>query len=137
MLTLPSLRRHGGRRASACRVRASLHGLDSIAGLDLHAALERAEAALYTLADAAVVAADAAAGGGGGGGGGGGEAAASVAQKNGGWFGFISEALEVVLKVSAAVFSQTYRNPSHFRSSGSGLLRLVNGYIPELQKLVW
>uniref|UniRef100_A0A0E0MRE3 Membrane insertase YidC/Oxa/ALB C-terminal domain-containing protein n=1 Tax=Oryza rufipogon TaxID=4529 RepID=A0A0E0MRE3_ORYRU len=99
MLTLPSLRRHGGRRASACRVRASLHGLDSIAGLDLHAALERAEAALYTLADAAVVAADAAAGGGGGGGGGGGEAAASVAQKNGGWFGFISEALEVVLKV--------------------------------------
>jgi YidC/Oxa1 family membrane protein insertase len=80
-------------------VRASLHGLDSIAGLDLHAALERAEAALYTLADAAVVAADAAAGGGGGGGGGGGEAAAAVAQKNGGWFGFISEALEVVLKV--------------------------------------
>lgn len=60
-----------------------------------------------------------------------------MAQKNGGWFGFISEALEVVLKVSAAVFSQTYRNPSHFRSSGSGLLRLVNGYIPELQKLVW
>ncbi|EEC69962.1 hypothetical protein OsI_00422 [Oryza sativa Indica Group] len=99
LLTLPSLRRHGGRRASACRVRASLHGLDSIAGLDLHAALERAEAALYTLADAAVVAADAAAGGGGGGGGGGGEAAAAVAQKNGGWFGFISEALEVVLKV--------------------------------------
>uniref|UniRef100_A0A0E0JE40 Membrane insertase YidC/Oxa/ALB C-terminal domain-containing protein n=1 Tax=Oryza punctata TaxID=4537 RepID=A0A0E0JE40_ORYPU len=95
-LPLPSLRRHGGRRASACRVvRASLHGLDSIGGLDLHAALERAEAALYTLADAAVVAADAAAGGGGGGGG----EAGAVAQKNGGWFGFISEALEVVLKV--------------------------------------
>uniref|UniRef100_A0A0D9UWS2 Membrane insertase YidC/Oxa/ALB C-terminal domain-containing protein n=1 Tax=Leersia perrieri TaxID=77586 RepID=A0A0D9UWS2_9ORYZ len=93
--TLPSLlRRHavGRRRAAAgCRVRASLHdGIDSIGGL--HAALERAEAALYTLADAAVVAADAAAGGGG-------DAGAAAAQKSGGWFGFISEALEVVLKV--------------------------------------
>ncbi|KAL5228047.1 hypothetical protein ABZP36_016312 [Zizania latifolia] len=88
---LPSLRRHGGRRAAACRVMASLHPLDSIGGL--HAALERAEAALYTLADAAVVAADAASGGGDA------EQAAAAVQKSGGWFGFISEALEVVLKV--------------------------------------
>ncbi|KAG8053440.1 hypothetical protein GUJ93_ZPchr0001g30754 [Zizania palustris] len=91
---LPSLRRHGGRRAAACRVMASLQPLDSIGGLGLHAALERAEAALYTLADAAVVvAADAASGGGDA------EQAASAVQKSGGWFGFISEALEVVLKV--------------------------------------
>lgn len=92
---LPSLRSLGRRRAGACRVRASLHGLDSVGGLQ--AALERAEAALYTLADAAVVAADAAAGGGGGGADA--EQAAAAVQKNGGWFGFIAEALEVVLKV--------------------------------------
>jgi YidC/Oxa1 family membrane protein insertase len=85
------LRRVGRRRAAACAVRAGLHGLDSLAGPHLQAALERAEAALYTLADAAVVAAA--------GGGDAGEAAAAAAQKNGGWFGFISEALEVVLKV--------------------------------------
>ncbi|KAG0536557.1 hypothetical protein BDA96_03G074400 [Sorghum bicolor] len=92
-LLLPPLRlRRGGRRAaSACTVRAGLHGLDSVGGPHLQAALERAEAALYTLADAAVAAADA--------GGDAGEAAAAAVQKNGGWFGFISEALEVVLKV--------------------------------------
>ncbi|KAL6847911.1 hypothetical protein ACP4OV_022039 [Aristida adscensionis] len=98
---LPSLRalRRGGRRgAVACRVRAGLHGLESAAGPQLQAALERAEAALYTLADAAVAAADAAAGGAGGGGDAE-QAAAAAVQKNGGWFGFISDALEVVLKV--------------------------------------
>ena len=42
---------------------------------------------LYTLADAAV-ATDSA-----------GTADAAAAQKNGGWFGFISEAMEFVLKV--------------------------------------
>ncbi|KAK3163891.1 hypothetical protein QOZ80_1AG0009790 [Eleusine coracana subsp. coracana] len=83
---LPSLRSLGRRRAGACKVRASLHRLESVGGLQ--AALERAEAALYTLADAAA----------GGGAGDAGEAAAAV-QKNGGWFGFIAEALEVVLKV--------------------------------------
>ncbi|KAL6626746.1 hypothetical protein ACP70R_030472 [Stipagrostis hirtigluma subsp. patula] len=94
---LPPLRalRRGRRGAGAFRVRASLHGLESVGGLQ--AALERAEAALYTLADAAVVAADAAAGGAGGGDAE--QAAAAAVQKNGGWFGFISEALEVVLKV--------------------------------------
>uniref|UniRef100_A0A453DZE6 Membrane insertase YidC/Oxa/ALB C-terminal domain-containing protein n=2 Tax=Aegilops tauschii subsp. strangulata TaxID=200361 RepID=A0A453DZE6_AEGTS len=71
---------------------ASLHGLDSVGGL--HAALERAEAALYTLADAAVVAADSAAGAAGGG-----EDAGAAVQKSGGWFGFISDAMEVVLKI--------------------------------------
>jgi YidC/Oxa1 family membrane protein insertase len=80
-----------------CTVRASLHGLDSVGGLQ--AALESAEAAFYTLADAAVVAADAAAGGGAGEAG---EQAAAAVQKNGGWFGFIAEALEVVLKVMIA-----------------------------------
>ncbi|WVZ72266.1 hypothetical protein U9M48_020755 [Paspalum notatum var. saurae] len=93
-LLLPPLRLRRGRRAAACTVRAGLHGLDSLAGPHLQAVLERAEAALYTLADAAVVAADAAAGGDAGK-----EAAAAAVQKNGGWFGFISEALEVVLKV--------------------------------------
>ncbi|OEL33283.1 Inner membrane protein ALBINO3, chloroplastic [Dichanthelium oligosanthes] len=88
---LPPLGPRRGRRAgSSCAVRAGLHGLDSLGGPHLQAALERAEAALYTLADAAVVAAA--------GGGDAGQAAATV-QKNGGWFGFISEALEVVLKV--------------------------------------
>ncbi|NP_001152272.1 Inner membrane protein ALBINO3, chloroplastic [Zea mays] len=95
LLLLPPLRlRRGRRAASACAVRAGLHGLDSVGGPHLQAALERAEAALYTLADAAVAAADAAAGAGDDAG----QAAAAV-QKNGGWFGFISEALEVVLKV--------------------------------------
>jgi YidC/Oxa1 family membrane protein insertase len=93
---LPSLSSSGRRRAGSCRVRASLHGLESVGGLQ--AALERAEAALYTLADAAIVAADAASGGAGGDAS---EAAAAV-QKNGGWFGFIAEALEVVLKVMIA-----------------------------------
>lgn len=60
----------------------------------LHAALERAEAALYTLADAAVVAADSAAGAAGGG-----ADADTAVQKSGGWFGFISDAMEVVLKI--------------------------------------
>jgi YidC/Oxa1 family membrane protein insertase len=87
---LPPLSRSGCRRAVGCRVRASLHGLDSVGGL--HAALERAEAALYTLADAAVVA------GAGGAGAGGGDVEQAV-QKSGGWFGFISDAMEVVLKV--------------------------------------
>uniref|UniRef100_A0A804MZZ5 Membrane insertase YidC/Oxa/ALB C-terminal domain-containing protein n=1 Tax=Zea mays TaxID=4577 RepID=A0A804MZZ5_MAIZE len=93
-MLLPPLRLRRGRRgASACEVRAGLHGLDSVGGPHLQAALERAEAALYTLADAAVAAADTAAGAGADAG------QAAAVQKNSGWFGFISEALEVVLKV--------------------------------------
>nr|ACG39675.1 inner membrane protein ALBINO3 [Zea mays] len=89
-MLLPPLRlRRGRRAASACEVRAGLHGLDSVGGPHLQAALERAEAALYTLADAAVAAAGAGADAG----------QAAAVQKNSGWFGFISEALEVVLKV--------------------------------------
>lgn len=99
LLLAPLRLRRGRRAASACAVRAGLHGLDSVGGPHLQAALERAEAALYTLADAAVAAADAAAGAGAGGDAG---EAAAAAQKNGGWFGFISEALEVVLKVMIA-----------------------------------
>lgn len=93
LLLLPPLRlRRGRRAASACAVRAGLHGLDSVGGPHLQAALERAEAALYTLADAAVAAAGAGADAG----------QAAAVQKNSGWFGFISEALEVVLKVMIA-----------------------------------
>lgn len=56
--------------------------------LDLQGIVSRAEGLLYTLADAAVVADPSSA-----------TAANDAAQKNGGWFGFISEAMEVVLKV--------------------------------------
>ncbi|CAA6656822.1 unnamed protein product [Spirodela intermedia] len=57
---------------------------------DLHGILDRAEGLLYTLADAAVAADPSSAGG---------AVDAASAQKNGGWFGFIAEAMEVVLKV--------------------------------------
>lgn len=60
--------------------------------VDFNAIFSRAEGLFYTIADAAVTA-DAVSGG----------AASSstddAGQKNGGWFGFISEAMEVVLKV--------------------------------------
>lgn len=79
-------------RAGA-RVRMSLgefpppNGLDSL--FDLSGISSRMEAVLFTLADA-IVAADPSTSE---------TAAAAGAQKNGGWFGFISEAMEVVLKV--------------------------------------
>ncbi|XP_078177735.1 inner membrane protein ALBINO3, chloroplastic-like [Carex rostrata] len=57
--------------------------------VDLHALGERIEGLMYTLADAAVVAADPVAG----------SAADTTTQKNGGWFGFISDGMEVVLKI--------------------------------------
>ncbi|KAK9122669.1 hypothetical protein Sjap_012271 [Stephania japonica] len=97
---LPSLSRHGRRlvtpyRRSATRVRFSFQEIPPIhsieQAIDLHGIVSRAEGLLYTLADAAVVAADSATGGG--------AAADSAVQKNGGWFGFISEGMEVVLKV--------------------------------------
>lgn len=65
-----------------------VHGLDS--SVDLTAILSRAESLLYTIADAAVAGGDAA------------SASASTdaaVQKNGGWFGFISDGMEFVLKV--------------------------------------
>ncbi|KAL4610472.1 hypothetical protein ACB092_08G052600 [Castanea dentata] len=54
--------------------------------IDFSAILTRTEGLLYTLADAAVATADSA-------------AADAAVQKNNGWFGFISDAMEVVLKV--------------------------------------
>lgn len=53
--------------------------------IDLSEVFTKAESLLYTLADAAVSASP--------------DAGAPVVQKNGGWFGFISDAMEVVLKV--------------------------------------
>lgn len=73
------------------KVKSNLHDipplqpLDSV--VDFHGLVSRAEGLLYTLADAASVAVDSSA------------SAADEAQKNGGWFGFISNAMEVVLKV--------------------------------------
>ncbi|KAK4254963.1 hypothetical protein QN277_008031 [Acacia crassicarpa] len=100
---LPSVSRLGlhsfplpHRKLVSTRVRFSLHEIPPIHSLtdsfDFSQIVTRAEALLYTLADAAV-SADSGAG-----------AAASTstdaaAQKNGGWFGFISEAMEFVLKV--------------------------------------
>lgn len=70
------------------RVKFSLHEIPPISSIDhsvdLNEAFTKAESLLYTLADAAVSAAP--------------DAAAPV-EKNGGWFGFISDAMEVVLKV--------------------------------------
>lgn len=79
------------------RVKFSLHEIPPIvqldsSSIDFTSIVTRAESLLYTLADAAV-AADSASGG----------AASSstdaAVQKNGGWFGFISESMEFVLKV--------------------------------------
>uniref|UniRef100_A0A803KS03 Membrane insertase YidC/Oxa/ALB C-terminal domain-containing protein n=1 Tax=Chenopodium quinoa TaxID=63459 RepID=A0A803KS03_CHEQI len=53
--------------------------------IDLSAVFSRAESLIYTLADAAVTASP--------------DASVAPVQKNGGWFGFISDAMEVVLKV--------------------------------------
>ncbi|XP_072976003.1 inner membrane protein PPF-1, chloroplastic isoform X1 [Typha angustifolia] len=100
---LPLLPRHGRlgfplynpRRPMDSRVKLSfqeippLQPLDSF--VDLHGIVSRAEGLLYTLADAAVVAADTSTSAG--------ADATTTVQKNGGWFGFISEAMEVVLKV--------------------------------------
>ncbi|RWW30574.1 hypothetical protein BHE74_00004962 [Ensete ventricosum] len=74
-------------RRADTRVRMSFHGappphgVDSL--VDLHGIVSRVEGLLYTLADAAAAAPD----------------ASTAVQKNGGWFGFISDGMEVVLKV--------------------------------------
>ncbi|KAK6163208.1 hypothetical protein DH2020_000072 [Rehmannia glutinosa] len=90
---LPSLSRHGvlpqSRRIST-KVKFSLHNLPPIDNsIDFNAVYERAESLLYTLADAAVAADGGAAAS---------DSTAGVVQKSGGWFGFISDAMEVVLK---------------------------------------
>ncbi|KAF6172060.1 hypothetical protein GIB67_029478 [Kingdonia uniflora] len=104
-LTTPSLSQHGShslplfryppsRRFSntATRVNLSFNEIPTMNSVDLQGIVSRAESLLYTLADAAVVAADSTSGTGTG------SNEASV-QKSGGWFGFISDAMEVVLKV--------------------------------------
>ncbi|KAF3453883.1 hypothetical protein FNV43_RR04324 [Rhamnella rubrinervis] len=102
---LPSLSRHGphfnlhNRRLVSTRIKFSLHevppihSLDSV--VDFNAISSRFEGLLYTLADAAV-AVDSASNGAASSST---DAAAAAAQKNGGWFGFISEAMEFVLKI--------------------------------------
>ncbi|KAL0911697.1 hypothetical protein M5K25_019856 [Dendrobium thyrsiflorum] len=97
---LPLQLRHGRQgfplsrpQRAVARVRMSLgefpqpNGFDSL--FDLGGITSRMEGLLFTLADA-VVAADPSTSE---------TTAAAAAQKNGGWFGFISEAMEVVLKV--------------------------------------
>uniref|UniRef100_A0A5B6YMT0 Membrane insertase YidC/Oxa/ALB C-terminal domain-containing protein n=1 Tax=Davidia involucrata TaxID=16924 RepID=A0A5B6YMT0_DAVIN len=99
---LPSLSRHGlhtlpQRRFITTRVKFSFHELPPIHSLessfDFNSIVNRAEGILYTLADAAV-AVDAASGGATSG-----STDAAAVQKSGGWFGFVSDAMEVVLKV--------------------------------------
>ena len=76
------------------RVKFSLHEIPPISSIDhsidLNEVFTKAESLIYTLADAAVSAAP---------------DAAAPAQKNGGWFGFISDAMEVVLKVLYSLYS--------------------------------
>ncbi|XP_022158906.1 inner membrane protein PPF-1, chloroplastic [Momordica charantia] len=101
--SLPSLSRHGRlhalphRRHVATRVNFSFHQLPPIhtfdSAFDYEAIVSRAEGLLYTIADAAVAVDSAVSGGAAS------TSADTAVQKNGGWFGFISEAMEVVLKV--------------------------------------
>ncbi|KAJ0021636.1 hypothetical protein Pint_32348 [Pistacia integerrima] len=99
--SLFSLSRHGlhplpHRRLASTRVKLSfqeippIHSIDS--SVDFSSIYSRAESLLYTIADAAV-SLDSASGGGPS------TSADAATQKNGGWFGFISEAMEFVLKV--------------------------------------
>jgi YidC/Oxa1 family membrane protein insertase len=95
---LPSPRHgflHTNRRPVTTRIKLSFHenlppinSFDS--PVDFSAILTRTEGLLYTLADAAVATADSAST----------SAADAAVQKNNGWFGFISDAMEVVLKVN-------------------------------------
>ncbi|XP_057750069.1 inner membrane protein PPF-1, chloroplastic [Arachis stenosperma] len=97
---LPSLHRHRFlHRPARLKVNFSLHQIPPIHSLThsfhFDEVVARAEGLLYTLADAAVATADSAATATGTST----DAAADTVQKNGGWFGFISEAMEFVLKV--------------------------------------
>lgn len=102
---LTSLTRHNNRLLSnrtkfiSTRVKFSYNGIPPLSegvNVDFAALVSRAESVLYTLADAAVVAADGASAAGGDASG---AATTTTVQKAGGWFGFISDAMEVVLKV--------------------------------------
>lgn len=78
-------------------IKFSLHDVPPISpfesGVDLSALYSRAEGLLYTLADAAVAVDPTSSAAGSS------DAAVDAAQKSGGWFGFISDAMEFVLKV--------------------------------------
>ena len=105
--SLPSLSRHGRlhtlthRRHVATRVNFSFHELPPIHTFDstfnFDAIVSRTEGLLYTLADAAVAVDSTVSGGAAS------TSADTAVQKNGGWFGFISDAMEVVLKVSLRI----------------------------------
>ncbi|XWS53144.1 hypothetical protein CRYUN_Cryun11dG0132600 [Craigia yunnanensis] len=81
------------RRLVSTRVRLSFNEIPPIPSfdsfVDFQSLFTKAESLLYTLADAAVAADPAATAAG---------STEAVAQKNGGWFGFISESMEFVLK---------------------------------------
>ncbi|KAM5583708.1 inner membrane protein PPF-1, chloroplastic [Rosa sericea] len=91
--TLPYHR--SGNGLVATRIKFSLHDVPPInpfdSGVDLTALYNRAEGLLYTLADAAVAVDPTTSGAG--------DAAVDATQKSGGWFGFISDAMEFVLKI--------------------------------------
>lgn len=101
---IPSLSRHGfhhlpQRRLITTKVKFSFNDLPPIHSFDhsfdLTAIVSRTESLFYTLADAATVAVDST--------GASSASADSTVQKSGGWFGFISDAMEVVLKVNLKV----------------------------------
>lgn len=101
-IPFPSSYRHRLPPQSRCistKLKYSLHELPPIHSfdnsIDFNAIVTRAEGLLYTLADAAVAVDGGAAS----------ESANASAQKSGGWFGFISDAMEVVLKVICGVTS--------------------------------
>ncbi|XVF46503.1 hypothetical protein PTKIN_Ptkin03bG0032200 [Pterospermum kingtungense] len=95
-----SIVRHGGlytlpnRRLASTRVRLSFNEIPPFppydSSVDFQALFTKAESLLYTLADAAVAADPAATSAG---------STDAAAQKSGGWFGFIAESMEFVLKV--------------------------------------
>ncbi|RRT46347.1 hypothetical protein B296_00054517 [Ensete ventricosum] len=102
-------------RRADTRVRMSFHGpppphgVDSL--VDLHGIVSRVEGLLYTLADAAAAAPD----------------ASTAVQKNGGWFGFISDGMEVVLKVLFLFSTLSYAGNLEMSCTSCCLLVLKDG----------
>lgn len=102
--------RHGGlytlpnRRLVSTTVRLSFNEIPPVTSLgssvEFQALFTKAESLLYTIADAAVAADPAATTTG---------STDAAVQKNSGWFGFISEGMEFVLKVTfLSLFINTY-----------------------------
>ncbi|KAE8688879.1 Inner membrane protein PPF-1 [Hibiscus syriacus] len=99
LLSSKSFRRGGlytlpNSRLASTRIRLSFNEIPPVTSLDssvdFQALFTKAESLLYTIADAAVAADPAATAAG---------STDAAAQKNGGWFGFIAESMEFVLKV--------------------------------------